>query len=71
MAAFALTAVAFGFYWAEAAQGIFQIGGDVYVSGDWTVHPMTGYRAFAIAAAVGAVASLALTVDGLWQPKSA
>jgi hypothetical protein len=29
---------------------VFRVDGDVWVADDWTIHPMTGYRWFAIAA---------------------
>jgi hypothetical protein len=59
---FALTSAAFGFYWWEASRGIFRGDGDVWVPDDWTIHPMTGYRMFAIAAALGTLATLALAL---------
>ena len=66
---FALTAGAYGFYWWEVSRGIFRVDGDVWVPDDWTIHPMAGYRWFAIAAAMGAMATLTLTLR--WRQRIA
>lgn len=63
--AFGMTAAALGFYWTEAARGVFRLDGAVFESSRWTVHPMTGYREFAITSAIGATSTFALAL--LWQ----
>jgi hypothetical protein len=66
-AAFAVTAASYGFYWMEASRGVFRSEGQVYVPEGWTVHPMTGYREFTIAAGVGAASALVLAINSLRQ----
>jgi hypothetical protein len=48
---------------------VFRVDGDVWVADDWTIHPMTGYRWFAIAAALGTLVTLILALR--WRRSAA